>query len=259
MFNYEITFSLDDEDDDDDDDVDDDIYRLSRGVTSTVEETAGQEFSHDKTFIKNGNIVKKLQYLNNSYAVFNTCAFDSIIVGIVVACNDNNAYRMEINTENEFLNLAKRIILNAPKEDIYIIRFLLLLQHFEMKMFTPMKTFINAQCNITKIINNYLKTDPSCIQIMRCTRECVGERFKCLPTIILKDRRFISFKYLDIMLENYASLKSRHCTTYNCKGIRVVRRLFEDHIFIETEMFSNGIYRHKLSDFSEIINVADKR
>lgn len=219
----------------------------------------GQEISHDNSLILNGSNVNKLRYLNDSYRVLNTCAFDSIIVGIAVACNDYNTYRMKINRKNEFLNLANKLVLNLSKDELYVSRFLLLLLHFEIQLYIPVEKYINAECNVTKIMNSYLKTDPSCIQITKCTKKCVGKQFKSLPTIILKDKNFTSFTQLNIMLDKYLSVKSKHCNTYNCKGIRVLNRLLEDHIFIETEMFSNGIYNHKLSDFPETITVTSKK
>jgi len=114
--------------------------------------------SHKKTLLLNGNISNQCKIKKDVFMVINTCAFDTIAVAIAVAYNDNNSYKEYINnSENLFLQFTKELAMQGPDKSIYRKRVDLLLMHFNKSEIYPNVQTINSECNVTKIIQSYLK------------------------------------------------------------------------------------------------------
>lgn len=88
--------------------------------------------SPKRTLILNGNISTQCKIKSDIYVVTNTCAFDSIVVAIAVAYNDNNLYKQFIdNSKNVFLIFAKDLAMQGSNKIIYNRRVELLQLYFE--------------------------------------------------------------------------------------------------------------------------------
>ncbi|KAF0717499.1 ATP-dependent DNA helicase, partial [Aphis craccivora] len=115
--------------------------------------------SHLNTLMLNGNISSTCHYKKTAYIVSNTCSFDAVIVGIVVAFNDYPTYQTILdNTDNDFLMMGNMMALYGRSKDIYIARLKLLLTCFKVEGDIPTVKYINATCNVTKIIYSFLNT-----------------------------------------------------------------------------------------------------
>ncbi|XP_025190781.1 uncharacterized protein LOC112591239 [Melanaphis sacchari] len=89
------------------------------------------------TYIMNGATCGILFYKQAFYNVINTCAFDSILVGIVVAYTDYSTFSCSVDNimDNKFLKMAKSLALQNQKDKqlFYLQRLDLLQQHFKVQ------------------------------------------------------------------------------------------------------------------------------
>lgn len=188
------------------------------------------------------------------YKAKNTCSFDSVIVGIAVAYIDYPVYKLYVDkTNNAFLNMAKNLALNIKQQSIYEKRITLLKQHFDLKDDEQDLKIIKTECNVSKIICDYLNNTPSSLQLIECTKKCTSRIVHSSPTVILDDNGFTSFSNLKNMLVSYIKTKYRECYKMKCNGRVKTHRTLQSAIFIETDMFSDSSYKHKLIDFPEKI------
>jgi len=128
--------------------------------------------SHKNTLIFNGNIASQCKIKSEIYIATNTCPFDSVVVAITVAYNDYRFYKVFIdNTENQFLNFAKNLGKCGATSALYKSRIELLRLYFEISEIYQKVNVINAECNVIKIIDCYLKQSPSAIENVVCN-EC---------------------------------------------------------------------------------------
>lgn len=75
--------------------------------------------SHLNTLILNGKISSTWHYKKTAYIVSNSCSFDAVIVGLVVAYNNNLTYKKILrHTNNEFLMMANMIPLYGRSKEI---------------------------------------------------------------------------------------------------------------------------------------------
>lgn len=165
--------------------------------------------SNKKSLIMNGNIAPQCKIISTTYIVMNTCPFDSVIVAMSVAYNDHYQYKIYIDqSKNEFLNFAKMLALHGSTNEIYKRRVELLLLYFERNELYPNVTTINAECNVTKIIESYLKDAPSAIEQMNCNK-CSSSITRSSSTIILN----IKNKMLNIqeLFNTYVEPKYSSC------------------------------------------------
>lgn len=146
--------------------------------------------SHMSTLILNGNISPLCNYNKNTYVIINTCPFDSVLVAIAVAYVDYEQYASVIDaSKNEFLNLAKDIGLHGSSKLSYRRRLILLMPYFEISASIPSVYSLNAECNVLKVIQYYMKEDPSSTQIAKCSnKNCPGEdQIRYSASIIIND------------------------------------------------------------------------
>lgn len=190
--------------------------------------------SSKKTLLLNGNISTQCKIKANIYVVSNTCAFDSIAVAIAVTYNDYDIYKHFIDrTKNSFLLFSKDIAVKGPSKLIYNKRVELLELHFEKSALCPKVQTINAECNVTKVIESYFKDEPSATEHVTCNK--CGENTRSSPTIILPAQDFPSTEHLEQQLKDYT--KIRHLSCSICGGIKTSKRILNNHLFIETDFF----------------------
>lgn len=133
--------------------------------------------SHMSTLILNGNISPLCNYNKNTYVLNNTCPFDSILVVTAVSYVDYRQYASFIDrSKNECLNLAKDIGLNGSSKLSYRKRLILLMPYFDISLSIPTVHTLNAECNVLKVIQDYMKQDPSSTQIAKCSNKKCPEK-----------------------------------------------------------------------------------
>ncbi|KAL5246276.1 hypothetical protein ACI65C_013684 [Semiaphis heraclei] len=202
--------------------------------------------SHMSTLILNGNISPLCNYNKNTYVLNNTCPFDSVIVAIAVAYVDHEQYALFIDgSKNEFLNLAKDLGLHGSSKLSYRRRLILLMPYFDISASIPSVYTLNAECNVLKVIQDYMKHDPSSTQIAKCSNEnCSGENhIRHSASIIINDLNKIlkkGFTCLNMLLENYIKSESKPCIYKNCNGILHKEKKLGSHIFIETDQLDSS-------------------
>lgn len=202
--------------------------------------------SHKNTLIFNGNIASQCKIKSEIYIATNTCPFDSVVVAITVAYNDYPYYRDFIdNTENQFLKFAKNLAKSGATNALYKNRIELLRLYFEISEVYQKVNVINSECNITKIIDTYLKQSPSAIESLVCN-ECAHETTSSSPTIILPLKNTLSD--LEHLFSSYIEPKYSVCK--KCKGTKKSERALGNHIFIETDFVETPL---KLSDIPKVL------
>jgi len=218
-------------------------------------------------YIKNGNIFGgAIVYKKASYMLKNTCAFDSVLVGIVTAYTDYSSFRWSDNMDSEFLRLAKSVsIKNRMDRKLYVTRLNLLRQNFESKIDEYGLINIDTKCNVYKIINKYLNTMPSSKQYSICSNKCSVTSDLSSSTIIFSTDDISSdktFKQIENWLKNYVAVKTYPCHNLNCTTGRIkTQRVLQNTFFIEADniSFGNNHKRPNLNDFPLTINVQDNQ
>lgn len=196
----------------------------------------------------------------------NTCAFDSVLVGIVTAYSDYSNFRWSDDMDNEFLRLAKNVsIKNRMDRKLYVTRLNLMRQNFESKIDNHGLINIDTRCNVYNIINKYLNTMPSSKQYSTCSNKCSVTSDLSSSTIILSAGDISSdktFKKIENWLQNYVAVKTYHCHGLNCiKGRIKTHRELQNTFFIEADniSFGNNCKLPNLDDFPLTVNVQDKQ
>lgn len=214
--------------------------------------------SHLNSLILNENISTSCKYKKKIYILSNTCPFDATLVGICVAYIDYETFRIYVdNSKNEILGMAKDIALNGSSTVTYHKRLELIMQHFEVQSSIPTIKYINAECNVSKIIYDFFKTDPSAIQYTSCTKNCnKEEKTQPSPTLIFKKNKgFSNFKN---MILEYTKIKITHCQNLSCTGLLQTYRVLGNTIFIEADKISHKD-GYKIDDFPETIEIEKSR
>jgi len=213
--------------------------------------------SHLNTLILNGNISSTCHYKKTAYIISNTCSFDAVIVGIVVAYNDYPTYKVILEqTSNDFLMMANMIALYGRSKEIYVARLKLLLNCFKVEGDIPAVKYIDAVCNVTKIIYNFLNTAPSSVQYIECSKNCTNKKILPSSSIILNNKHLSGFPHITQLLLNYIKKKSEPCYNKECKGFKTTYRILQNHLFIEADyLYGNEGNDKKLTDFPEQINI----
>lgn len=139
--------------------------------------------------------------------------------------------------------------LNGDTKGIYQERVKLLKKYFKELQLYPKVININGECNVSKIIQSYLKNNPSTVEHMNC-KEC-GITTRSSPTIILPTTISLPdyFQLLQINIINYQKMKTKICG--NCKGIKETKFILGQHLFIETDINNLSV---KLDEIPKTLN-----
>jgi len=140
----------------------------------------------------NGNISSTCHNKKTAYIISNTCYFDAVIVGIVVAYNDYPTYKTILDhTNNDFLMMGNMIALYGRSNNIA--RLKLLLTCFKVVGDNPAVKYVNAICNVTKIIHNFLNTAPSSVQYINCSKNCTNKKNTAITINNFEEYKFKRF------------------------------------------------------------------
>lgn len=187
--------------------------------------------SFKKTLLLNGNISTPSKIKSHIYVVSNTCAFDSIAIAIAVTYNDYDVYKEFVDmSKNNFLLFSKNIAIKGPNKLIYTKRVELLELHFDKSAVLPRVQTINAECNVTKIIERYFKDEPSAIEHVSCIK--CGENIRSSPTIIFPVKNCSSVEHLQEQLDDYTNIRYASCS--KCGSCKTSKRILgnrQSHIY----------------------------
>jgi len=160
-------------------------------------------------------------------------------------------------TENAFLQLAKELGMYGPSKALYDKRLELLLPFFKFVVDTyytspPTLRTLDVECNVWKIVQDYLKCDPSSIQVKTCSNEegCPGglERIRYSASVVLNNCEQIGiegFSCLQELMEMYISPTTTACMKYGCDGVTNTKRIMGRHVFIETDSLSTDVMKFR--------------
>jgi len=215
--------------------------------------------SHLNTLLLNGNTTSCLRVSRKRYMVHNTCAFDSVAVMISMAYLDHCQYQQFIDSvNNDFLMFCKILAMKGTSKSTYIERLFLLKNIFpEIDGITDVK-LIDARCNVLHLITKLMNNAPSATENKLCSNDkCKNNNItKYSATIIL--RHIDGFGNLEKSLDDYTAPITTDCTSNLCNGKVTTERTLNDHLFIETDIYTNN-EKFPLTGFQQRCTVKDSR
>lgn len=215
--------------------------------------------SSKNNLLKNGNIQTPLTISKKRFLLQNTCPFDSITVLIAIAYNENEKYKNYLNNStNDLLKFCKKLATEPVSRNTYISRLSLLRKIFQEDTGITDISLIDARCNVNFIATSFLKESPSAEEHRQCTnKKCTNSKNISSPTIILHTKQH-DLTLLEDSLKLYVVGKSTNCMDTKCKGILEVSRTLQDHIFIETDVFTET-KNYILTDIPLHLNINNER
>lgn len=152
--------------------------------------------SNLNSLILNGNTTTLVRLGKEKYIVYNTCAFDSVVVMLSMAYIDIPSYKCYVDgNDNKLLMFSKQLAIKSSCRSLYNTRVSIIRKIFhEDEGITNLKV-IDARCNVSFIIINFMKNAPSSIEDIVCSKmDCTyTKRHISSPTIILRLRRIFNF------------------------------------------------------------------
>lgn len=169
------------------------------------------------------------------------------------------------------MTFVKEIVLNGPSTKMYNSRLKLLHTIFEPENCIDNVYLLNAECNISHIINSLLKEEPSCVQNIDCSNnKCRNfQKVTSSPTIILspaygKQILTNGICVLADIIKNYHKNETQICTLKSnlstCNGKKTIKRTLQQHAFIELDALyyqTNNALSCELTDIPSQINIDD--
>lgn len=150
--------------------------------------------------------------------------------------------------DNELLTFSKKLAIQGSCRSLYNDRVSIMRKIFqEDEGITNLKV-IDARCNVSFIIINFLKTAPSSIEDIMCSKtDCTyTKKINYSPTIILRLRH--EFSTLQNAMNQYVDKTYYKCPDKNCDGLITSLRYLQNHIFIEADIIADE-QQFSLHDF----------
>lgn len=191
-----------------------------------------------------------------------------------MAYTDFPSYHSYINSKNiEFLNFIVEIANHGSSAKMYNSRLKLLNTIFTSESCVDNVHLINAECNVSLIINGLLKEVPSCIENISCSNQnCRNyKKIRSSPTILMNstDGVRVIVEGISILLqviEKYVNSGSEICMLPNnsllCGGQKNIERKLQKHIFIELDSLvfqADNILSCQLTDIPQELSVDNKQ
>jgi len=98
---------------------------------------------------------------------------------------------------------------------------------------------------------------PSATESLKCTnKNCTNNKSYSNSTIITKING--KFSAMESTILAYLDPRYNNCTALHCNGNIMAKRKLQNHIFIETEIFANGL-QYSLTSFPTIQNIEESK
>jgi len=216
--------------------------------------------------IMNGNLLPHVKVNKKKMLIFNTCAFDSLLVAISVSYIDSKNYMLYIDDikSNPFINLCKDVALHGSTSVTYEQRGHLLVESelFKISQVEYGTSMLDANVNINALCNKLLSGIPSSIQTLICSI-CNLNTVFYNSTIILNELSTNngSVKEINTYLNKYIEKQELWCP--NCKQIsRSSIKVLQKHILLETDIHRNNTSNENeilVKDIPSQLSVGDER
>ncbi|CAI6372658.1 unnamed protein product [Macrosiphum euphorbiae] len=195
--------------------------------------------------ILNGNLLPAVKVNKQKILIFNTCAFDTLLVAISVSYIDSKSFILFIdnNQTNPFIKLCRDVARHGSTSLTYEQRDNLLVESglFNISPVESAATSIlDANVNVIAFCNKVLSGIPSSIQTLVCTI-CNKKKVCYNSTIILDELSKMNgcLKEINTYLNKYIEKREKWCP--NCKQIsRNSTRVLQEHIFLETDFLKDN-------------------
>lgn len=205
----------------------------------------------------NGNTCTPLKISKTRYMIHNTFPFDTVASTISMAYLDYPTYMEFVDkSDNVLLKFCKYLALNGASKKSYIERINILKNIFkEVDGITHVK-IIDAKCNVSYIITQFLKSAPSAVELLNCQNTlCTNtNRQEPSPTIIPRIKTDLT--ELEICLNNYVQNKVMQCSL--CQEQLHSKIILQNHLFIEMDIFADERY-FTLFEILSFLNINNKR
>lgn len=127
--------------------------------------------SNLNSLILNGNTTTPVRLGKEKYIVYNTCAFDSVVVILSMAYIDIPSYKYFVDgNANELLTFSKQLAIKSSCRSMYNTRVSIIRQIFHEDEGIINLKVIDARCNVSFIIINLMKNAPSSIEDIVCSK-----------------------------------------------------------------------------------------
>lgn len=158
---------------------------------------------------------------------------------IAIAYNENEKYKNYMNnSNNDLLKFCIKLATEPVSKNTYISRLSLLRKIFQEDTGITDISLIDARCNVNFIATSFLKESPSAEEYRQCSnKKCKISKKMSSPTILLHQEQH-DLTRLENSLMSYVVGRSSNCMDTKCNGILKEFRLLQDHIFIETDVFT---------------------
>lgn len=123
-------------------------------------------------FLRNGNSLQPVCLNNTRASVLNTCAFDAFMQSLCCAYLDSVTFQNLVDCEekdNQLLQLVKSLTAEGVSQHTYLQRAQLLSTLFESALLRSGTLQIDAQCNITAIIQKTMRNIASVYARKKCS------------------------------------------------------------------------------------------
>lgn len=201
--------------------------------------------------IHNGSLLTNVMYKNNSYMVYNTCAFDSILVAVAMGYHDYPGYRDFIDQSKcPIVMLAKKLAISRyATQEIYEERLVLLFPMVHETSRCPDGS-LNLTSNVVQCLNELMVDEPSLYKFRYCSRgdDC-PRRESCVTPRKLANVHLRSYVELfhkegfgiisTLLNECIQNKTSKLCGLRDCDGLAQYSMFLKHHLFIETDMLIN--------------------
>jgi len=215
--------------------------------------------SQSNTLFLNGNMTICLRVSNKIYIIHNTCPFDAVAAVITMAYIDYPQYRDFVDcNKNIFLKFCKQLAVNGTSKQIYKERLQILKGIFkEVDGVTEIK-LIDARCNVLYLVTKLFVNAPSAIEYVNCSnKNCPYFNIeRNSATVIVRLENGI--QSLEDSLLNYTLTKSTNCYESECNGTVETNRIFQQHIFVETDILGDN-EEFSLMDFPTTLFIHNTR
>lgn len=206
--------------------------------------------SQSNTLLLNGNMTTCLRVSNKRYIIHNTCPFDAVAAVITMAYIDYPQYRDYVDSKNNiFFKFCKQLAINGTSKQTYIERLQILKNIFkEVDGVTEIK-LIDARCNVLYLVTKLFVNAPSAVESVHCSNgNCPYFNIeRNSATIIVRLENGILS--LENSLLNYTLTNNTNCVEGGCSGNVETTRIFQEHIFVETDSLGDNEQLFSLMDF----------
>jgi len=141
--------------------------------------------------------------------------------------------------KNSFIKFCKNLAFQGPSKTIYKEGAEILKNIFDDNTSISSISIVDTTCNVAYLIYKLLEDAPSATESLSCSNEnCTNNKNYSNPTIITKMNG--GFSAMETTMISYLDSRQFNCTELNCNGNIIAKWKLHNHIFIESEIFTDN-------------------